>query len=78
MKLYQQPQQKHMCPGLGVKPLCPSALSFLLSHSSDGKTEDQMKILKPKLVNREQGFNPRLLGSKQAPLDIIRMALTEA
>lgn len=35
-----------------------------------------MKILKLKLVNREQGFNPSLLGSKQAPLDIIQAALT--
>ena len=57
-------------------PLCPSMLSSLHSHSSDGQTEDQMKILKLKLVNREQGFNPSLLGSKQAPLDIIQAALT--
>lgn len=77
MKLYQQPQQKHVCPGLSVKALSASVLSFLLSHSSGGKTEDRMKTLKPELVNREQGFNPGLLGSKQAPLDIIQMALTE-
>lgn len=76
VKLYQEPQEKHVCPGLSVNPLCPSLLSSLHSHSSDGKTEDQMKIFKSKLVNREQGFKPSLLGSKQAPLDIIQTALT--